>query len=90
MTTMALPSTVPPDKTYTGMMSEMNEKGDTKVVWNADNADEVATAREAFEKLTKKGFAAFTVKRGGEQGDRIHTFDPSAEKIILVPQLRGG
>lgn len=76
---------------YTGIMAEMNDSGDTKILWDKNNQDEVDNARSQFEKLTKeKGFAAFAVKKNGDQGERVRVFDPEAERIILVPQLRGG
>lgn len=74
------------------IMSEINETGDTKVLWDKDNADEVAAARATFDKLVTKGrHAAFAVKgKDGAKGARIHEFDPDAERIILVPQIAGG
>lgn len=76
----------------TCMMAELNETGDTRVIWDSENEDEVEAARATFERLTKdRKFAAFAVKgKGGAQGERIHTFDPEAERIILVPQTVGG
>lgn len=71
-------------------MSVMGNSGDTKVLWDPDNDDEVQCARENFEQLTEKGFAAFSVKRGGDKGSVIKDFDPEAGKIILVPPMAGG
>lgn len=78
--------------THTGMMAELNETGDTKVMWDKDNPDEVAAAKATFDRLTKdRKFAAFLAKGPkGEQGERIREFDPTAERIILVPQYQGG
>ena len=73
-----------------GEMSILGREGDTKLIWSSDNADEVEHARKTFEELTKKGFSAFNVKKLGGQGERITKFDPEAEKMILVPQFRGG
>ena len=80
------------ERPFTGMMAEMNESGDTKVIWDKNNEAEVEAARATFDKLTKKGkYAAFHVKgNDGKQGERMNDFDPDAERIILVPQLRGG
>ena len=66
--------------------------GDTKVVWNRDNADEVSTARTLFEELKKKGFAAFAVKKdgSGEKGVQIFQWDANLEGLIMTPPLRGG
>jgi hypothetical protein len=76
----------------TGEMSVMDrEKGDLKVIWDKDNRDEVAAAKAQFEDLTKKGFVAYEVKgKEGRKGNQIRQFDPSAERIILAPALRGG
>ncbi len=74
----------------TGTLHVMNGTGDTRVIWSADNADEVAAARKTFDDLRKKGFLAFSVKRSGDKGEQITTFDPDAEKIILAPPMRGG
>jgi len=64
--------------------------GDTKLVWNVDNKDEVEAAREAFDKLIRKGFTAFSVDKRGEASDKVKRFDATLEKIILVPQMAGG
>jgi len=64
--------------------------GDTKIIWSAENADEAAQARKTFDDLRKKGFAGFAVNKKGDKGEQIFTFDPGAEKLILVPPLRGG
>ena len=64
--------------------------GDTKLIWAADNADEVENARRTFDDLRKKGFAAFKVNRLGNKGEQVFAFDQDAEKLILVPAMRGG
>jgi hypothetical protein len=74
----------------TGEMSVMGRSGDTKILWDRNNADEVAAARAQFDALRRKSFLAFSVRRNGERGEQINEFDPEAEKIILAPQIRGG
>lgn len=64
--------------------------GDTKIIWSSDNRDEVENARRTFNDLKAKGYAAFSVKKDGERGSQIREFDRDAEKLIMVPQLRGG
>jgi hypothetical protein len=64
--------------------------GDTKIVWDKNNADEVQSARETFDRLRGKGFSAFAVTRTGGKGTMISEFDPDAEKIILAPRFAGG
>lgn len=69
----------------------MGRPGDTKVIWDKANADEVKTAKRAFDELVKKRFLAFSVKgKNGDKDQRIYEFDPDAEKVILVPPMQGG
>lgn len=73
-----------------GEMAVMGKEGDTKLIWDSDEDAEVENARRSFNDLKKKGFAAFSVNKKGEQGSQIHEFDPKAEKIIMVPAMQGG
>ncbi len=68
----------------------MDRTGDTKTIWNPDNADEVSTARETYNKLKAKGYGAFRVDKKGEAGTRIDEFDPQAGAIIMIPRFAGG
>jgi hypothetical protein len=80
-----------PATTATGVLHTLDRTGDTRVMWDKGNADEVATARKTFQDLTRKGYMAYraTGKRG-DQGEQIREFDPDAERIILVKPLQGG
>ena len=73
-----------------GEMSILRREGDIKTIWNSENAEEVEHARKTFEDLTKKGFSAFSVKRDGEKGGRLASFNAQEEKMILVPMMKGG
>jgi hypothetical protein len=74
-----------------GTLATMGCSGDTKVIWDADNADEVAAAQRTFDDLKKKGFLAFAVTGAkGAKGDQIREFDPEAERIIMAPPMQGG
>lgn len=74
-----------------GLLSELNGSGDTRVMWDRGNEDEVAAARKTFSELTGKGYLAYRAEgKKGEQGTQIREFDPAAERIILVKQLVGG
>lgn len=66
------------------------QAGDTKIIWDADNEDEVGAAQDTFTKLIKRGFKAFSVKRDGGQGREVKEFDATAEKLIMIPQMAGG
>ena len=72
-------------------MSVMGRSGDTKTIWDPSRPDEVAAARGTFDELVgRKKYLAFKVKKDGEKGRKIKTFDPDAGKIILVPPMMGG
>lgn len=73
-----------------GEIAIMGPHGDLKVIWDADRPDEVKAAKKQFDELTEKGYIAFSVKKDGEKNEKIHKFDAYAEKIILVPMLKGG
>jgi len=73
-----------------GEMSVLGMEGDTKVIWDSESEDEVENARKTFNDLKKKGYSAFSVKKNGEKGSRLDTFDSEEEKMILTPALQGG
>lgn len=66
------------------------EAGDTKIIWNSDNSDEVDAAKNTFENLLKKKYIAFRVKKDGNSGEKMLSFDSDAEKVILVAPMAGG
>ena len=73
-----------------GELRVLNEEGDTKVIWDPENSDEVSAAREQFNTLKKKGFTAYSVKKGGDKGKALDSFDPDSGMIIMVPKIVGG
>lgn len=73
-----------------GELRCLNETGDTKMIWDPDNRDEVDVAKDQFNALKKKGFQAYSVKKGGEKNKPIDSFDPEAGMIIMVPKIVGG
>lgn len=64
--------------------------GDTKVYWDKNKPQEVENARENFDRMRKKGYAAYRMTASGSKGEQIRSFDPSAERIILGLPLHGG
>ena len=73
-------------------MSELRilgKGGDMRISWNSENEIEVAAAKETFEKMIKQGWSAFKEKIG-IKGEKIKTFDPDAERIVLIPPISGG
>ena len=74
-----------------GTMRVMGTKGDTRITWDADNAEEVASAKRTWDDLVgKKKFKGFSVNRKGDPGTELKAFDPDAEKLIIVPPMAGG
>lgn len=74
-----------------GEMRVMGQKGDTRVIWNPRDPDEVAAAKAQFDTLVgEKRFLAFKVTAGGGKGEQIREFDPTAEKLIIAPPMAGG
>lgn len=74
-----------------GAMKVMDPTGHTEITWDADVPAEVAVAKAAFKELTEqKGYQAFRVGRNGRQDERMREFDPEAEKVLMIPQLKGG
>ena len=73
-----------------GALKIISNEGDTRVMWDPKNDDEVEAAEAQFDALIEKGFTAFAVKKDGEKGKKISKFDPDAGKIIMVPRIVGG
>lgn len=72
------------------VMKIMDPTGHTTTAWDPAVPAEVTAARAQFELMTGKGYRAFRVGRRGQPAERMETFDPSAEQMILMPQLSGG
>jgi hypothetical protein len=82
--------TAAPSRPFTGEMCVIDRTGDTKIIWDAKNEDEVEAARATFKKLKAKGYLAYSVSKDGSKGEVLREFDPNAEKIILSPAMQGG
>ena len=72
------------------LMRVIDETGDSKLIWDSANEAEVEAARKLFNELKGKRYKAFSVKKDGEPGSVITSFDPNAEKIIMQPPMAGG
>jgi len=73
-----------------GELTVLDHTGDTKLVWDSAQDDEIEAARKMFNDLKKKGYAAFSVTKKGDKGELLKAFDPDAERIIMAPALQGG
>lgn len=74
-----------------GELRLLGAAGDTRVIWNPRDQDEVANAERTFNELVgDKRFRAFKVNEAGDKGEMINEFDPDAEKLIIAPPMAGG
>jgi hypothetical protein len=74
-----------------GLLHTLDRTGDHRIMWDRDNADEVAASERTFKELTAKGYVAYKAEgKRGEAGTVLKKFDPKAERIILVKQNQGG
>lgn len=73
----------------TSTLSITDHTGDTRLEWSAEDDAEVAIAKAAFDAAKEKGHLAYTETADGTR-EIMRTFDASAEKIVMTPQLVGG
>lgn len=73
-----------------GELNILDTTGHTRIMWDSASDVEVETAKASFDRLKAAGYQAFSVKKDGSEGEKINSFDPKAEKIIMAPPLRGG
>ncbi len=73
-----------------GTMDVMDRTGHTTIKWDPAVPAEVAMAKASFDSLTGQGYQAFRVGAGEERAERLRTFDPSAQKMTMVPHMQGG
>lgn len=73
-------------------MRIMGASGDDKITWNHEDDLETKTAANKFKELIGKGYKAFISKNvaGTRKGEQITEFDPTAERLIMVPPIAGG
>ncbi len=66
--------------------------GDTRIMWDPRDEDEIDAARAAFNAAKARGMVAYAVGEGGNPntGEVIRDFDPAKGKIIMMKQLVGG
>ena len=67
----------------------MDQTGDTRHYFDAEDAQAIAQAEQQFKKLTADGYTAAVRTSAGEVS-RIRTFDPTAEETLFFPRLVGG
>jgi hypothetical protein len=65
-------------------------EGDHKILWDTKKSDSIAEAEGTFDRLKKKKWKAYSVKRTGSKNKAILDFDPALGSIIMVPPIAGG
>ena len=74
-----------------GILCVLGSSGDTRIIWNKKNSDEVENAKRTFDELVgKKKFAAFSISKLGRRSKKVTEFDPKIQKLILIPPMSGG
>lgn len=73
-----------------GSLCILDESGDSRMQWDRNDPVQVAAARARFDEFRSKRFLAYKVDKSGKQAEVIDRFDPSAEQIIMQPQMIGG
>ena len=75
----------------------LNSSGDVQLDWDPRKAEEgdpeaIAALQEAeriFAEQRARGATAFAVAPG-RPAERLDTFDPKAEEVVIVPRVAGG
>lgn len=75
-----------------GVLCIMDTTGDTRIMWDPNNRDEIAAAEAAFNEAQKRGMVGYKVDptSGEKTAEVVKKFDKKAGKIIMAPALRGG
>lgn len=69
----------------------LDPNGHTRTRWDTSDPEEIETARRLFDALTRRGYRAFRVGKGGGDGVPTGTFDPKEEQeTLLVPPIHAG
>jgi hypothetical protein len=75
-----------------GVLRVLDRTGDTAVVWDPDDADSVAAARERFVRELRRHRVPFA-RQHGEAANRarpVVAFDADAEEIVFTSPVTGG
>ena len=73
-------------------LSIPDSTGDTRIMWDPRNKDEVAAAEAAFNEAKGRGMIAYVVDAGtGEATNEVvRKFDKKMGKVIMARQTQGG
>jgi hypothetical protein len=73
-----------------GMLCCMNDEGDKRIMWDANDYNQVNEAEALFNEYKGRGYLAYKTNKQGQSGEVINKFDAKAERIIMRPQMIGG
>lgn len=68
----------------------LSDEGDTRLVWDRREPDQVKEAYVRFKEMLDKGYTAFAIRSDGKKGSRLEEFDPLHEEILMVPRTMPG
>jgi len=79
------------DAAFDGIIQVLGKEGDTRIMWDRRNNDEVAVAKAAFDAAKAQGSLIYRAEgKEGTRGTQVRTFDKKAERLIVVPAMAGG
>jgi hypothetical protein len=67
----------------------MDTSGDTRHLFDPDDARSLAEAEKRFGDLTRAGFIA-AKRTGSGISELVRHFDPAAQETVFIPRLVGG
>ncbi len=73
-----------------GVQIVMDRRGDTRHEFDVSDLASIAAAEERFRKLTGNGFRAVALGKNGGSDELLDKFDPKVERMLFIPQLKGG
>jgi len=74
----------------TSTLYVQNKSGDTRIEWDPGVPAEVAAAKAAWDAARDKRYLAYRTRADGSKGEILRNWDPTAERIVMSPQLQGG
>jgi len=67
----------------------MDSTGDSRQLFDPNDARELAKAEKRFNELINTGFTA-AVRTDAGQVSHIRSFDPNAVETVFIPRMVGG
>ena len=73
-----------------GVLRILGPDGDTRVAWEATDADSVQTVRRRFDEIIREGYLVFELDPDTKEGERVRSFDPAMSELRAFRPLAGG